>query len=111
MTPGFVTDKQKLGWFGTAWLLSLLLSSSAWALNFQHETLRHESEASDLSSTLGRSRGLHASAPRKVERRDGLRVNLRHSAKAHGPRRQPRPRAKLKKNRVAKVARVRHHRG
>ena len=45
-------DRWKLGWFGLAGTLALLLSSPVRALNLDDEVRRHEADAAQIRGTL-----------------------------------------------------------
>ena len=49
------SDGRRLGWW-TVGLLSVMLSSSAWALDLDHEIQAREDAAAQVLSTLGRDK-------------------------------------------------------
>jgi len=51
--------RRKLGWL-VAGMLSLLLSSSAWGLDLDHEISRQESDAAQILNTLGRDKSVNS---------------------------------------------------
>ena len=111
MTFGFASDKQRLGWFGTAWLLSLLLASSAGALDFSAETARHEGDSAAVLGTLGHARGFAPATSRKSNK-DGLHFALKHATHKHPVHLKPKASARHARVKVAArgfVKRHRHH--
>ena len=58
----------ELGWW-TAWLLSFLLSSNAWALNYDRSIQSIEKETAQVSKTLGQGKKPNQQTTRRTKKK------------------------------------------
>jgi hypothetical protein len=73
------SDRRKLGWLA-AGMLSLLLSSSAWGLDLDHEIVRQETDSAQILNTLGRDKSVNQAT--STETNSKVQVKLLRAPKA-----------------------------
>ena len=76
------SNKRMLGWFLALVMPLTMLSSSAWALDLDHEVSRQEAEAAQVLSTLGRGRAVSAATSADTEARVKVQLLHKHAPKA-----------------------------
>ena len=62
------TDRRVLGWM-TVGLLSLVLSSSAWALDLDHAIAQQNQDCSQIAKTLGRGKKVNQQTSRRTKKK------------------------------------------
>lgn len=75
-------DKMVLGWFAALVMLCFtMLSSSAWALDLDHEIKRQETDSAQILGTLGRGRALNAHTSGDTHRKVQVQMLRKKSGK------------------------------
>jgi hypothetical protein len=62
------TDRRVLGWM-TVGLLSLVLSSSAWALDLDHAIAQQNQDSTQIVKTLGRGKKVNTHTSRRTKKK------------------------------------------